>query len=261
MLASQRRAAILTIVEEAGAVRVSELVDQLRVSDMTVRRDIERLDAEGLLERVHGGAIALLPRAADEPGFSVKSALMTAAKHAIALAAARLVDPGATIGISAGTTTYEFARALRAVPRLTVVTNSMPMAQLLHEGGGNHVVVLTGGVRTPSDALVGPVAVSALSGLHVDRLFLGAHGIDRLAGLTTPNLVEAETNRALVRAARSVCVLADHTKVGIVGLSTFMPLGEVDTLITDSGVPARARRVLEESVDHLVLADVPSSNR
>ncbi|HSO63925.1 MAG TPA: DeoR/GlpR family DNA-binding transcription regulator [Ornithinibacter sp.] len=258
MLASQRRATILARVDEAGAVRVSELVDQLGVSDMTVRRDIERLDADGLLERVHGGAIALLPRAADEPGFSAKSSLMTAEKHAIALAAARLVDPGATIGVSAGTTTYEFARAIRNVPHLTVVTNSVPVAQLLHEGGGNHVVVLTGGVRTPSDALVGPVAVGALQGLHVDRLFLGAHGIDRSAGLTTPNLVEAETNRALVRASRSVCVLADHTKVGIVGLSTFMQLDEVDTLITDAGMPDRARVVLEESVDHLVLAHVAS---
>jgi DeoR/GlpR family transcriptional regulator of sugar metabolism len=259
VLASQRRAAILALVDEAGAARVSELVEQLDVSDMTVRRDIERLDAEGLLERVHGGAIAVLPRAADEPGFSAKSSLMTAEKHAIALSAAALVEPGATIGISAGTTTYEFARAIRNVPRLTVVTNSVPVAQLLHEGGGNHVVVLTGGVRTPSDALVGPVAVAALQGLHVDRLFLGAHGIDRQAGLTTPNLVEAETNRALVRASRSVCVLADHTKVGIVGLSTFMALDEVDTLITDAGVASRARSILEESVDHLVLADVPSA--
>jgi DeoR/GlpR family transcriptional regulator of sugar metabolism len=223
---------------------------------MTVRRDIERLDAEGLLERVHGGAIAVLPRAADEPGFTAKSSLMTAEKHAIALAAARLVEPGATIGISAGTTTFEFARTIRQLPNLTVVTNSVPVAQLLHEGGGNSVVVLTGGVRTPSDALVGPVAISALQGLHVDRLFLGAHGIDRSAGLTTPNLVEAETNRALVRASRSVCVLADHTKVGIVGLSTFMQLEEVDTLITDAGVPARARGMLEECIDHLVLADV-----
>lgn len=256
MLASQRRAAILAVVEEAGAARVSELVDQLGVSDMTVRRDIERLDAEGLLERVHGGAIAVLPRAADEPGFTAKSSLMTAEKHAIALAAARLVEPGATIGISAGTTTFEFARTIRHLPNLTVVTNSVPVAQLLHEGGGNSVVVLTGGVRTPSDALVGPVAISALQGLHVDRLFLGAHGIDRSAGLTTPNLVEAETNRALVRASRSVCVLADHTKVGIVGLSTFMQLEEVDTLITDAGVPARARGMLEECIDHLVLADV-----
>ncbi|MFC7486487.1 DeoR/GlpR family DNA-binding transcription regulator [Knoellia sp. CPCC 206453] len=259
MLASQRRAAILSMVQDSGAVRVSDLVEQLGVSDMTVRRDIERLDTDGLLERVHGGALALLPRAADEPGFTAKSSLMTAAKHAIAVAAARLVDPGATIGISAGTTTYEFARAIRNIPHLTVVTNSVPVAQLLHDAGGNHVVVLTGGVRTPSDALVGPVAVSALQGLHVDRLFLGAHGIDRNAGLTTPNLVEAETNRALVRASRSVCVLADHSKVGIVGLSTFMALDEVDTLITDPGTPARVRAILEESVDHLVLADVASA--
>jgi DeoR/GlpR family transcriptional regulator of sugar metabolism len=260
VLASQRRAAILSKVEETGAVRVSDLVEQLGVSDMTVRRDIERLDADGLLERVHGGALALLPRATDEPGFSAKSSLMTAEKHAIALAAAGLVEPGATIGISAGTTTFEFARAIRNVPHLTVVTNSVPVAQLLHEsGGGSHVVVLTGGVRTPSDALVGPVAVSALQGLHVDRLFLGAHGIDRNAGLTTPNLVEAETNRALVRASRSVCVLADHTKVGIIGLSTFMQLSEVDTLIIDSGVSKRGRAVLEEHVEHLVLADAGPS--
>ncbi len=255
VLASQRRAAILAIVEESGAARVSELVERLGVSDMTVRRDIEKLDAEGLLERVHGGALAAVPRATDEPGFSAKSTLMTAEKQAIAALAARLVQPGATIGISAGTTTYELARAIRSVPQLTVVTNSVPVAQLLHETQSGHVVVLTGGVRTPSDALVGPVAVTALRGLHVDRLFLGAHGIDREAGLTTPNLVEAETNRALVAASRSVCVLADHTKVGIVGLSTFMKLTEVDTLITDSGITARARAVLEDSVEQLLLAD------
>ncbi len=262
MLASQRRAAILSIVQDAGAARVSELVEQLGVSDMTVRRDIERLDTEGLLERVHGGALAVLPPATDEPGFNAKSALMTAAKQAIAAAAATLVEPGSTIGISAGTTTYAFAGAIRNIPHLTVVTNSVPVAQLLHESpGAGHVVVLTGGVRTPSDALVGPVAVAALEGLHVDRLFLGAHGIDREAGLTTPNLVEAETNRALVRASRSVAVLADHTKVGIVGLSTFMQLHEVDTLITDSGIPSRSRAMLEELVEHLVLADsVPPGN-
>ena len=266
MLASQRRAAILAIVEETGAIRVSELVEQLGVSDMTVRRDIERLDGDGLLERVHGGAMAILPRATDEPGFTAKSGLMIAAKQAIAAAAAARVEPGATIGISGGTTTYEFAGAIRGIPGLTVVTNSVPVAQLLHESpGADHVVVLTGGVRTPSDALVGPVAIAALRGLHVDRLFLGAHGIDRAAGLTTPNLVEAETNRALVAASRSVSVLADHTKVGIVGLSTFMQLSEVDTLITDSGITARARAVLEESVDHIVLADssvsTPGSSR
>ncbi|WP_299446124.1 DeoR/GlpR family DNA-binding transcription regulator [uncultured Phycicoccus sp.] len=256
MLASQRRAAILALVEQNGAARVSELVERLGVSDMTVRRDIERLDGEGLLERVHGGAVATQPRAADEPGFAAKSMLMTAEKQAIAAEAARLVHPGATIAISAGTTTYELAKAIRSVPQLTVVTNSVPVAQLLHESqAAGHVVVLTGGVRTPSDALVGPVAINALRGLHVDRLFLGAHGVDRAAGLTTPNLVEAETNRALVASSRSVCVLADRSKIGIVGLSTFMDLDAVHTLITDAGIPAPARQVLEDTIENVVLAD------
>ncbi len=173
--------------------------------------------------------------------------------------AARISDLIEHLGVS-GTTTYALAVAIRHLPKLTVVTNSVPVAQLLHESqSSGHVVVLTGGVRTPSDALVGPVAVNALQGLHVDRLFLGAHGIDPGAGLTTPNLVEAETNRALVRATRSVCVLADHTKFGIIGLSTFLALREVDTLITDSGLSHRTRSVLAESVDDVLLADVPRS--
>ncbi|WP_270886342.1 DeoR/GlpR family DNA-binding transcription regulator [Pedococcus sp. 5OH_020] len=254
MLASQRRSTILGIVEETGAVKVSELVDQLGVSDMTVRRDIEQLATEGLLERVHGGALAVGGRTSDEPGFTAKSGLMHAEKETIAQAAAALVEPGAAIGISAGTTTYEFARVVRAVPDLTVVTNSVPVAQLLHESGTpGQTVVLTGGIRTPSDALVGPVAVAALRMLHVDRLFLGVHGMDPRAGLTTPNLVEGETNQAMVDSARQVCVLADHTKWGIVGLSTIIPLAQVDTLVTDEGLGTRARRAVAEAGVELVL--------
>ena len=261
MLASQRRATILGLVEDSGAVRVSELVDQLGVSDMTVRRDIEQLATEGLVERVHGGALAVGSRSSEEPGFTAKSALMQSQKSAIAQAAAQLVEPGAAIGISAGTTTYEFALAVRSVPDLTVVTNSVPVAQLLHESGTpGQTVVLTGGVRTPSDALVGPVAVAALRMLHVDRLFLGVHGMDARAGLTTPNLVEAETNQALVQTARQVVVLADHTKWGTVGLSTIIPLSSVDLLVTDAGLGPRARTAVSEAGVEVVLA-TPGATR
>lgn len=256
MLASQRRAHILEIVEESGAVRVSELVTLLRVSDMTIRRDIERLDREGMLERVHGGAISRNHRTSDEPGFSAKSELMRDAKRAIARVAAEMVSPGSAIGISAGTTTFELAVAVRHVPNLTVVTNSVPVAQMLHESAtSGQSVILTGGVRTPSDALVGPVAVAALRTLHVDRLFLGVHGLDLGAGLTTPNLVEAETNRALVATSPHVCVLADHTKWGIRGLSSFATLREVETLITNKGLPSRARATLAEVIGELVIAE------
>jgi len=115
--------------------------------------------------------------------------------------------------------------------------------------------VLTGGARTPSDALVGPVADLTIRSLHLDTLFLGCHGIDPVAGLTTPNLAEAETNRAFVKAARKITVVADHTKWGIVGLSSFAELDEVDTLISDAGLPAEARGLLADRVGQLVIAD------
>jgi DeoR/GlpR family transcriptional regulator of sugar metabolism len=258
MLGSQRRSLILELVRESGAVRVADLVERLGVSDMTVRRDIERLSAEGHLERVHGGALAVgAARTGEEPGFAAKSGLRLAQKQAIARAAAHHVEPGSTIGISAGTTTFELARALRDTPDLTVVTNSVPVAQLLHESGAaSQIVVLTGGVRTPSDALVGPVAVGALRSLHVDRLFLGAHGLDPRAGLTTPNLVESEANRALVGSAREVCVLVDSSKWGTVGLSTFADLADIDVLITDSGLPRAARSALADAVGSLEIVEV-----
>ncbi len=257
MLASQRRSAIADLVEREGAVRISELVERLGVSDMTIRRDIDRLSAEGLVVRVHGGAVAQEgTRRSEEPGFAAKSLLQQAQKRAIARAAAELVEPGSAIGISAGTTTIELARRVATVPGLTVVTNSLPAAQLLHQTGvPGQTVILTGGVRTPSDALVGPIAVAALESLHVDLLFLGCHGLDAAAGLTTPNLVEADTNRALIRAGLRVCVLADSTKWGVVGLGTFGRLEDVDVLITDPGLSQGARRALTEHVGQLIIVD------
>lgn len=257
MLASQRRAAITELVERDGAVRISELVEHLGVSDMTIRRDIDRLSSAGVIERVHGGAVSRHgERRSEEPGFAAKSLLQLAEKRAIARAALDLVEPGSAIGISAGTTTIELARRLTSVAGLTVVTNSVPAAQLLHEAAGpGQTIILTGGVRTPSDALVGPITVAALESLHVDLLFLGSHGVAPTAGLTTPNLVEADTNRALLRAGLRVCVLADSTKWGVVGLSAFGRLDDVDVFITDSRLPDPARQTLTEHVGQLIVVE------
>jgi DeoR/GlpR family transcriptional regulator of sugar metabolism len=195
-----------------------------------------------------------------EPGFEAKSVLEKPQKEAIARAAAALVAPGTAIALSAGTTTYALAQLLLDVPGLTIVTNSVRVAGIFGAArpaalGGTVQVVLTGGVRTPSDALVGPIADSAIRSLHVDQLFLGCHGIDLTAGLTTPNLAEAETNRAFVQAARRVTVVADHTKWAIVGLSSFARLDEVDTLITDGLLHPDARAALAEQVGELIIAD------
>ncbi len=255
MLARQRQEQILDRIHRTGGARVADLVDELGVSDMTVRRDISALARAGLVTRVHGGATATGGRSADEPGFAAKSGLQTEEKTQIARAAAALVEPGDSVAISGGTTTFAVSQALARVPQLTVVTNSVPVADELHRHRrADLTVLLTGGLRTPSDALVGPVAVAALSTLHVDWLFLGVHGLDERAGLTTPNMVEADTNRALLRCARQVVVVADHSKWGVVGLSSMADLAEVDVLVTDAGLDREARRVLRSHVGRLVLA-------
>ncbi|MFD8673579.1 DeoR/GlpR family DNA-binding transcription regulator [Streptomyces seoulensis] len=267
LLAEQRRALIVDEVRRRGGVRVNELTRQLGVSDMTVRRDLDALARQGVLEKVHGGAVPVVEASTHEPGFEAKSGLEPTAKEEIARAAARLVAPGSAIALSGGTTTYTLARRLLEVPDLTVVTNSVRVADVFHTAQrttgrrpGAATVVLTGGVRTPSDSLVGPVADRAIAALHFDVLFLGVHGISVEAGLSTPNLAEAETNRQLVRSARRVVVVADHTKWGTVGLSSFAALHEVDTLVTDGGLPAEARAEISERLRRLVVAGEPEDD-
>ncbi|MGW5333289.1 DeoR/GlpR family DNA-binding transcription regulator [Streptomyces bauhiniae] len=267
LLAEQRRALIVDEVRRRGGVRVNELTRQLGVSDMTVRRDLDALARQGVLEKVHGGAVPVVEASTHEPGFEAKSGLEPTAKEEIARAAARLVAPGSAIALSGGTTTYTLARQLLEVPDLTVVTNSVRVADVFHTAQrtsgrrpGAATVVLTGGVRTPSDSLVGPVADRAIAALHFDLLFLGVHGISAEAGLSTPNLAEAETNRQLVRSARRVVVVADHTKWGTVGLSSFAALDDVDTLVTDGGLPAEARTEISERLRRLVVAGEPEDD-
>ena len=265
LLAEQRRALILDEVRRRGGVRVNELTRKLGVSDMTVRRDLDALARQGVLEKVHGGAVPLADASTHEPGFEAKSSLELSAKADIARAAAAMAQPGSAIALSGGTTTYALAQHLVEVPELTVVTNSVRVADIFHTaqrgpGGGRTprpgaaTVVLTGGVRTPSDSLVGPVADAAIRSLHFDVLFLGVHGISVEAGLSTPNLAEAETNRHFVGSARRVVVVADHTKWGTVGLSSFASLAEVDTLVTDGGLPDEARAEMQEQLPELVVA-------
>jgi DeoR/GlpR family transcriptional regulator of sugar metabolism len=268
LLAEQRRALILDEVRRRGGVRVNELTRRLNVSDMTVRRDLDALARQGVVEKVHGGAVPVVEASSHEPGFEAKSGLELGAKEAIGRAAAALVPPGSAIALAGGTTAFALAHHLLDVPDLTVVTNSVRVADVFQSGqrrGQNHgegsaTVVITGGVRTPSETLVGPVADRAIQSLHFDLLFLGVHGISVGAGLSTPNLAEAETNRQFVRSARRVVVIADHTKWGTVGLSSFASLEDVDTLVTDAGIPEVLREEIAEHLSDLVVAGEPPAD-
>jgi DeoR/GlpR family transcriptional regulator of sugar metabolism len=140
------------------------------------------------------------------------------------------------------------------VPGVTIVTNSIRVADVLNRTGRrDQTVILTGGIRTPSEALVGSFAVSQLRTVHLDQVFMGVHGMDAKAGFTCPNLLEAETDRALIEAGRRLVVLADHTKWGIVGIASIGDLRQADVLISDHGLPADARAILGESVGELLL--------
>ncbi len=258
MLARHRQALILQAVRSDGSARVSDLTQRLGVSDMTIRRDLEVLARDGLVEKVHGGAVLPGTPASPEPGLEAKLVLERSEKNAIARAAARLVRPGTAIAVAAGSTTLALAQCLLDVPGLTIVTNSLRVMNAFNGtrglDGTADSVILTGGVRTASDALVGPMADLTIRSLHFDLLFLGCFGFDGEAGLTTPNLAEAETNRTFIRVARRVVLLADHTKWGVVSLSSFARLNEVDVLVTDDLLPADARTEAAETVGEVVYA-------
>jgi DeoR/GlpR family transcriptional regulator of sugar metabolism len=256
VLALRRRELIAARVQRHGSVRVSDLTTELGVSDMTIRRDLETLTQQGLLTKVHGGATVASEIAATtlEPGFLVKSSEQTAEKEAIAAAAARLVRPGMAIGLTAGTTTWHLATHLVDIPDLVVLTNSIRILEtLLTDERPHRNVMLVGGIRTPSDALVGPLAVQALVGLHLDQVFLGVHGMTERAGFTTPNLLEADTNRAFVAASERLIIVADHSKWDTVGLASIAPLNAADTVITDDGLDPAAIERLRAHVDDVVV--------
>lgn len=255
MLARERQSYILERVRRHGAVKVSDLTRALSVSDMTVRRDLDLLARQGLVDKVHGGATSPSLTSTDEPGFDAKSSRERTEKDAIARLAAQMVRPGCAVGLSAGTTTWTLAQQLLEVPGITVVTNSVQIATVFWNAPDpSQTVVLTGGIRTPSDALVGPVAVAALRSLNLDIVFLGVHGMDARTGFSSPNLLEAETSRALARSARRLAVVADHTKWNVIGISTIAALGEADVVVTDDGLAVDAMATLQDEVGEVMVA-------
>jgi DeoR family glycerol-3-phosphate regulon repressor len=248
MLADVRRTEILTIVARERVARVTDLAELLGVSVVTVRRDIDALDDAGLVQKVHGGAKLLGGTGTHEPGFELKSTQNTQEKKAIAQEALLLVHDGMAIGLSAGTTTWALAKALITRNNLTVVTNSVKIAEVFQNAGSRVSV-----------ALVGPIATQSVRSLHLDVLFMGVHGVDEHAGFTTPNLLEAEMDRALIGAARKVVVLADHSKWGTVGISTIAALEDVDEVISDDSLGVEAQRILREGVGRLRMVSVAAS--
>ncbi|MFF7331861.1 DeoR/GlpR family DNA-binding transcription regulator [Streptomyces sp. NPDC090306] len=232
-LAPQRRRAVLNRLRHRGTVNVQELSDLLRISPSTVRRDLRDLELRGMLRRVHGGATVL--DGAAEPDQPLRAAAHLLEKGRIAQAALPLVRDHSTVLISGGTTTETLAARLGERRGLTVVTNSLPIAQVLSAASSVDVIVLGGVLRHREQSLLGHLVERALSELQIDQIFTSAFGLDADAGLTGAHVDEAQTDRALLAAARRIVVLADESKLGRRGPVRLAPLTKVATLVTDAG--------------------------
>ncbi|WP_082598268.1 MULTISPECIES: DeoR/GlpR family DNA-binding transcription regulator [unclassified Kitasatospora] len=232
MFAAERRQLILEMVRANGAVSLRELARVVQTSEVTVRRDVRALEAEGLLDRRHGGAV--LPGGfSREPGYPQKTHLAAAEKSAIADLAASMVEEGDAVVVGAGTTTQELARRLARVPGLTVVTNSLLVAQALAHANRVEVVMTGGTLRGSNYALVGSGAEQSLNGLRVTKAFISGSGLTAERGLSTTNMLSASVDRALVQSATEVIVLADHTKLGADTMFQTVPTEAITRLVTD----------------------------
>jgi len=253
MLAEDRRRRVYELIREDGSARVSQLAELFGVSEQTIRTDLERLEREGLVIRDHGGAylrgIDALVRT-QTLGHSENAE----AKERIGRRAAQFVRDGDTLILDSGSTVTELARSLLDRRALHVVTNALNIALLLGSEPSSTIHVTGGEFKAPTLSLTGEQAAAIFQTVFVGKLFLAAAGLSFEAGLTYPGLSDLPVKRAMIKAAKSVYLLADSSKIGKTAFATLGHLSSVDVLVTDGGVRAEDRRRFEEIGVEVVVA-------
>jgi DeoR/GlpR family transcriptional regulator of sugar metabolism len=257
MLAEQRRDHLLELVRERRFASLPELAGRLAVSESTVRRDLDQLEVQGTARRIHGGVLytGISPKLAhfeaQQPGEWEK-------KRAIAVAAVRLVEDGDTVLLDGGSTTYEVARLLVGRP-LHVVTTSLPVANLFASDSNSDLVLIGGNVCPRSGVVRGPYADRMLSMVRVRKMILSVAGI-HVEGFFNNDLLLVETERAMMRAADKVIVVADSTKFGHQSLTHLCPLEAVNQLVADHAMSESWRETVRAAGVDLIVAEQPETN-
>jgi DeoR/GlpR family transcriptional regulator of sugar metabolism len=258
LIQSERRRQVVELVQQYGAVKVVNLCKHFNVSEMTIRRDLRELDREGLLRRVHGGAISNLGRSY-EPSYQIRITRQVEAKRAIGIKAAEMILDGDSIGIDVGTTTLEIAHALHGKRNLTILTSSLPIANVIISNlslSTDVRLILTGGiVRSGELSLTGNLAAQAYDELHVDKAFIGVGGVSLEDGCTEYNIEDASVKKHMIKNARQRIVVADASKLGRTTFTTVAPLSSIDTIITDSEAPEKFLQALREKGLEVVITD------
>ena len=241
----KRAKQILQAVLRHGTTSVDQLVELTGASPASVRRDLTRLEEGGLVRRTRGGA-KLAGQAQYEPfrfdsSFQERESRFTEEKRRIGVAAAELIAEHETIGLTAGTTTTQIARCIRHRTGIHVVTNAVNIGMEFSNQPGLNVTVIGGTLRwAGAFSLIGPIAIEAISGIFMDKVFIGATGIDPVRGATAIEADEAAIFRAFARQSKKVILVADSSKVGMVSPSLICPLNQIDKIITDQGIDSDA---------------------
>ncbi|MYV50276.1 DeoR/GlpR family DNA-binding transcription regulator [Streptomyces sp. SID2888] len=253
MYAPERQQEILRLARDGGRVDVVSLAEEFQVTAETIRRDLKALDRAGLVRRVHGGAIPA-GRLDFEPDLAERESTAADEKDRIARAAVAELPLEGTVILDAGSSVARLAGAVPLDAGLTVVTHSLPTAARLADHPGIQLHLVGGRVRHRTRAAVDAWALRAYDEIRADVAFIAANGFSMDHGLTTPDLAEAAVKRAAIRAARRVVLLADSSKHGQEHFARFGDLGDVDLLITDSGLSPEDAAAIERGGTEVVRA-------
>lgn len=252
MLIGERRQHILSLLNRDGRVLVSELSESLGISPITIRKDLDQMEEQGLVQRTHGGALAPHSSTTIDLSLKEKEQHQMKEKQRIAAAAVKLVSNDQCVLLDSGTTTTMVARALREFSRLTIVTNAVNIAAEM--GDTDFEIILTGGtLRKNSFSLVGPMAEDTLAQIQADILFLAVDGFDPRVGFMTPNVLESRVNRAMVKASRKVVVVCDSTKFERSSMALIGPPSAVHTIITDDQIAESSAQALRSAGIELIV--------
>lgn len=250
-----RRNGILQLLSERGEVHVSELSRKFRVSEVTIRNDLDQLEQKNTLIRARGGAIRIETRMAYDQRVADKSKIHFREKALIGKAAVKHVMESDIIIIDSGSTTSEMVRNFPDFRDLTVVTNALDIANQLIPKSNINVIIPGGYLRKNSISLVGPMAEKSLRNLNVDKAFLGVDGIDTRYGLYTPNIEEARLNEIMIEISREVILLVDSSKFKVRSLALICPISRIHKVITDTNLQPDDKKRLEDAGVNVIVAE------
>lgn len=253
MLKKKRQAQIMEVLLREESVTVNQLAELLDVSSVTIRKDLTELEQAGKLYRSHGKAIIINPFTFNR-SVNEKEKIAVEQKEAIGREAAKLIDQDDSIIIASGTTVHALARNIRPKHRLTVVSASLPVSQILSQDENNDIMQLGGMLRHSSLSVVGQYSKQILENCSFSKLFLGVDGIDFDYGFTTTDMREAELNQQMMRAAQKVIVLADSSKFGRRGFAKIGNIEDIDLIITDAGVSPNVVNLINDHGINLIIA-------